>query len=130
MGFKTSILHEEVSVLSTIGSRCLKLKLWPTKRLLHKRGMKLQKRRQVVLIGLIGLLLMMSFPVEVVSLTLDWSDDFTDGNYDGWTVTAGAYDASSGALTATAYDNGPAFGNIDHPRKYSKKNKKLLLVEC
>lgn len=79
----------------------------------------MRKQRQVVLIGLIGLLLMMSFPVEVVSLTLDWTDDFTDGNYDGWTVTAGAYDASSGALTATAYAPGPAFGNIDHPSNSS-----------
>ncbi|MGY5854132.1 MAG: hypothetical protein RTU92_11235 [Candidatus Thorarchaeota archaeon] len=74
----------------------------------------MQKRRQVVLIGLIGLFLMMSFPVEVAAEVTDWSDDFAEDNYDDWTVTAGTYSAAGGVLTATALDPGPAFGCIDH----------------
>jgi hypothetical protein len=47
------------------------------------------------------------FPVCLVSdnaipssLTY-WTDDFNDGNYDGWTVTRGALDATDGVLRGT-----------------------------
>ena len=76
----------------------------------------MRKHRHLVLLGLIGLLVMTSFPVDVVAqLTLDWSDDFDDGNYDGWTVTAGSFAVNSGKLTVTAMAPGPAFPVILHP---------------
>lgn len=74
----------------------------------------MRKQRQVVLIGLIGLLMMMALPVEVAAAVTNWSDDFSDNNYDGWTVNEGTFDASSGMLTATGYAPGNAFGGIDH----------------
>ena len=33
-----------------------------------------------------------------VSATVVWSDNFDDGNYDGWTVEAGAFSVTNGAL--------------------------------
>ena len=59
---------------------------------------------------------MTSFPVDVVAeLTLNWSDDFNDGNYDGWNVTAGSYAVTGGKLTVTALAPGPAMPVILHP---------------
>lgn len=54
------------------------------------------------------------------SATVVWSDDFSDGNYDGWTVWNGTWDASGGFLEATGtqspetntivHDNGQIYG--------------------
>jgi hypothetical protein len=57
---------------------------------------------------------MMAFPVEANAAVMNWSDDFDDGNYDGWTVNEGTFDASGGMLTATGYAPGPDWGGIDH----------------
>ncbi|MGY5863457.1 MAG: hypothetical protein RTV41_02575 [Candidatus Thorarchaeota archaeon] len=37
----------------------------------------------------------------ILSSLTDWADDFTDGNFDDWTVTIGALDASDGVLRGT-----------------------------
>lgn len=50
-------------------------------------------------------------------ITLPFTDDFSDGNYDGWTVVGGNWDAGSGALLSTGSPTtthpwiGIAFGN-------------------
>ena len=62
---------------------------------------------------------MVSFPIEVKAAVYNWSDNFDDNNYDGWTLDGGTYDASGGMLTATALMPGPAFGNIYHPSNTS-----------
>ncbi len=81
--------------------------------LLARGGNELRKQKQLAIIGLIGLLLILSFPAEVASSTLDWSDDFNDGNYDSWTVTGGTYNITNGQLTAESWGvNMPAF--IEH----------------
>ncbi|MFW9806450.1 MAG: hypothetical protein ACFFFK_06945, partial [Candidatus Thorarchaeota archaeon] len=75
----------------------------------------MRKQKHIVLLGLIGLLIMISFPVDVVAeLTLNWSDDFNDGNYDGWTVNSGSYVVTSGKLTVTALAPGPSLPVILH----------------
>jgi hypothetical protein len=58
----------------------------------------------------------------VAQLTLDWSDDFDDGNYDGWTVFDGAYAVTDGKLTVTAYGAGNGHPFIQHPSNSSFGN--------
>ena len=48
-----------------------------------------------------------------VSAAIDWSDNFDDGNYDGWTVEDGAYSVTDGALTSEA--TGDLWDIIWHP---------------
>lgn len=38
---------------------------------------------------------------QTKTASIVWSDDFEDGNYDGWTVVRGSYDASGGIMTGT-----------------------------
>lgn len=77
----------------------------------------MRKLRIGILLGLIVLLTMMSFPVEVVCQTYEWSDNFNDGNYDGWTTVSGTYDASSLKLKVTAMGAGDS-----HPFIYHQSN--------
>lgn len=72
----------------------------------------MRKQRYVGLMGLIGLLILGSLnPVIAVG---DWSDDFDDGNYDGWTVTGGSFTVTDGQLVVSELVIGdfPAF--MDH----------------
>jgi len=59
-------------------------------------------------------MLIMTISTTKVSAAVDWSDDFSDGNYNGWTVMEGSFDAPTSpryCLTA-----GPAQMNmIYHP---------------
>ena len=77
----------------------------------------MNRRKGLILLGVVGLIMALSVPMEVVSqtLTLEWSDDFTDGNYNGWNVTAGAYAVTGGKLTVTDIAPGHAFPVILHP---------------
>jgi hypothetical protein len=79
-------------------------------------------KKHVILLGLIGLIIMMSFPVDVVAQTFDWSDNFNDENYDGWTVIDGAYTATGGELFVTAVGAGDAHPFIYHPSNTSFGN--------
>jgi len=48
-----------------------------------------------------------------VSAAVVWSDNFDDGNYDGWTVEDGGYSVTDGALTSEA--TGDYYDIIWHP---------------
>ena len=56
----------------------------------------MKKKRYGLLIGLIGLLLFVSVNPAVAAEV--WSDNFDDGNYDGWTVEYGGYRVTDGVL--------------------------------
>ena len=77
----------------------------------------MNERRSLVLLGVVGLILALTVPTEVVSQTqtFDWSEDFDDGNYDGWNVTEGVFVVTDGKLTVTELAPGPAFPVILHP---------------
>ncbi len=77
----------------------------------------MNKRRSLVLIGVVGLILALTVPAEVVSQTqtFDWSEDFDDGNYDGWNITMGEFVVTDGKLTSTGLAPGPSFPVILHP---------------
>lgn len=51
-----------------------------------------------------------------------WSDDFSDGNYDGWTVANGTWSASSNALIATEGVGLHEVGNIYFPSNVNYGN--------
>lgn len=72
----------------------------------------MRNQRYVLLIGIIGLLLFGMVNPAVAGV--DWSDDFDDGNYDGWTVNDGTFAVIDGKLQATEAGAGvPA--QIEHP---------------
>ena len=50
---------------------------------------------------LILVVLVSSFGPMLVSADVVWSDNFDDGNYDGWTVYSGAFSAADGYLEST-----------------------------
>jgi hypothetical protein len=77
----------------------------------------MNRRRSLVLLGVVGLIMALSLPTDVVSATqtFDWSEDFSDGNYDGWNITAGAFAVTDGKLTVTEVAPGPALPVILHP---------------
>lgn len=54
------------------------------------------KKEILKIMGLLVCLVFASFPHS--EAVVDWSDDFNDGNYDGWTVEEGDWDASTGVL--------------------------------
>lgn len=52
-------------------------------------------------LALVGILLLIAFiPIPAYAAEV-WSDDFDDGNYDGWTVFEGAFSCATGYLIAT-----------------------------
>jgi hypothetical protein len=54
------------------------------------------------MIGLVGLLFFVSLNPTVASVI--WSDDFNDGNYDGWTVGVGDWRVTDGELESYYVD--------------------------
>jgi len=63
------------------------------------------KKTHTILLGISCLLLCSVLWCNPVHATSDWSDDFEDGNYDGWTVIQGDFSVIGGELTGTT--NGP-----------------------
>ncbi len=58
------------------------------------------KQKKLVGILLVACLLSL-LPMHVVAVGVFWFEDFKDGNYDGWIVTGGTFDASARYLEAT-----------------------------
>jgi hypothetical protein len=75
--------------------------------------MKYKKHTVVVTISL--LIIVMSLGQHQVSAAFVWSDNFNDGNYDGWTVVNGTWSASSNALIATSGTGPNTLSNIYYP---------------
>ncbi|MFX1369024.1 MAG: hypothetical protein ACFFAY_10525, partial [Promethearchaeota archaeon] len=50
-----------------------------------------KNRRICIILGAISILLLLTVASVPVSAVIDWSDDFNDGNYDGWAVTQGSF---------------------------------------
>lgn len=65
----------------------------------------------MVLLGAVVLLCSQTFEPFRCSAMEVWSDDFNDGDYDGWTVIAGNFSVSDNALQA----EGDALSCIIHP---------------
>jgi hypothetical protein len=64
-------------------------------------GVKL-KNEMLKFIGLMICLVFVFSSIPQSAAAVVWEDDFNDGNYDGWTVEVGDWDASSYALTGDA----------------------------
>ncbi len=65
------------------------------------------KTGRILLLSLVGLLLCSAAWCNLASAAEhDWSDDFEDDNYDGWTIIQGDFDVVDGNLVGTT--NGPA----------------------
>lgn len=56
------------------------------------------------------LLILLRVPVNASTAEI-WSDDFDDGNYDGWTVTLGSFSCASNTLAATDTNSSITFSN-------------------
>ncbi len=82
--------------------------------------MKRNNHALVVTISL--MIIVMSLGQHQVSASVVWSDDFDDGNYDGWTVANGTWSASSNALIATEGVGLYEVGNIYFPSNVNYGN--------
>ena len=69
--------------------------------------MQTEPRNSCSLLGVIGVLLLMSLALysSPTSATIVWTDAFDDGNFDGWTVTYGAFSCAENALLAIQYSS-------------------------
>jgi hypothetical protein len=82
--------------------------------------MKLKNHALVVTISL--MIIGMSLGQYQVSAAVVWSDDFSDGDYDGWTVHNGTWSASSNALIATNGEGQHNLSNIYFPSNVNYGN--------
>ncbi len=61
----------------------------------NNRGKDVKKsKRSLILFWAFSILVLLTVTSMPVSAVIDWSDDFNDGNYDGWTVTRGSFTIS------------------------------------
>jgi len=72
-----------------------------------------KKREYLFFCIIVSVLLLTS--LRPVSALNDWSDNFDDGNYDGWTVFTGAFAVNGGKLEATSLSGGNGAPWITHP---------------
>ena len=77
-------------------------------------------KKRLVILGLIAVLLCGTVLSNLVSASeFDWSDNFDDGNYDGWTVIQGGFGVTDGVLVGTANGPGDASCSIYHESNVS-----------
>ncbi|MFX0173590.1 MAG: hypothetical protein ACFE9L_17000 [Candidatus Hodarchaeota archaeon] len=63
--------------------------------------MKNKALGSIILLGTIGFLVVSIFRPTLCAATVVWSDNFDDGNYDGWTVQNGSFSAADHSLQAS-----------------------------
>jgi len=80
------------------------------------------KKTLIIAIFLTSLIISSYMPVSLAAEVLDWTDNFDDGNYNGWTVASGGYTVTSGKLTVTDLAPGPALPVIHHQSNASFGN--------
>ncbi len=76
--------------------------------------MVVKSTRTVLSLVVIGLLVTVAFLTPNCIAQTDWSDDFTDGDYTGWTVLNGSFSASSQSLQAVGGSLGSNWNLITH----------------
>jgi hypothetical protein len=89
--------------------------------------MKIEKKKgpsafdsRSIILGLIAVLLCSTVWCNLASASdFDWSDNFDDGNYDGWTVIQGGFGVTDGVLVGTANGPGDASCSIYHESNVS-----------
>lgn len=85
-----------------------------------KGGNMMKRQRNIIVVFIIAMFCAVSLaPVHVMAV-VDFTDDFNDGNYDGWTVVNGTWSASNNYLKSTNsseisgiyFENKAIFGNF------------------
>jgi hypothetical protein len=69
--------------------------------------------------AVITIALVISIMMTETKAAVVWSDDFNDGNYDGWTVQVGGFSASNFYLECTEDTWPDSFSQIHHPSTVS-----------